>query len=109
MTREVNARDALSDRFGRPVTNARISLNSSSSCNFRYIHCHMEGIKSFSSTLMTADEIERVVRVLFGFGVDTVKLTGGEPMLRPDILEVVKKLKPVGFREISMTTNGTRF
>lgn len=69
----------------------------------------MEGIKSFSSTLMTADEIERVVRVLFGFGVDTVKLTGGEPMLRPDILEVVKKLKPVGFREISMTTNGTRF
>ncbi len=69
----------------------------------------MEGIKSFSSRLMTAHEMQSVVRVLFGFGVHTVKLTGGEPMLRPDILEVVKKLKPVGFREISMTTNGTRF
>ena len=107
--RGVNARHALTDRFARPVTNARISLNSSSNCNFRCIHCHMEGIKSVSSTLMTADEIQRVVRVLFGFGVEAVKLTGGEPMLRRDILEVVQKLKAVGVREISMTTNGTRF
>ena len=107
--RGVNARHALTDRFGRPVTNARISLNSSSNCNFRCIHCHMEGIKSVSSTLMTADEIQRVVRVLFGFGVEAVKLTGGEPMLRRDILQVVKKLEAVGLREISMTSNGTRF
>ena len=102
-------RHALSDRFGRPVTNARISLNSSSSCNFRCIHCHMEGIKSAPSALMTADEIERAVRVLYAFGVDAVKLTGGEPMLRRDILQIVKKLKAVGLRDISMTTNGTRF
>jgi cyclic pyranopterin phosphate synthase len=68
----------------------------------------MEGIKSASSTLMTADEIQRVVRILAGFGIEAVKLTGGEPMLRQDILEIVEKLKNVGVREISMTTNGTR-
>jgi len=106
---EANARPVLSDRFGRPITNARISLNSSSTCNFRCIHCHMEGVRSASSTLMTADEIQRVVRILFSHGIEAVKLTGGEPMLRPDILEIVQKLKSVGLREISMTTNGTRF
>jgi cyclic pyranopterin phosphate synthase len=69
----------------------------------------MEGIRSGPSTLMAADEIQRVVRILHGFGVDAVKLTGGEPMLRQDVLEVVEKLKAVNVREISMTTNGTRF
>jgi len=69
----------------------------------------MEGIKSAPSTLMTADEIQRVLRILSYFGIDVVKLTGGEPMLRQDILEIVEKLKGVDLREISMTTNGTRF
>jgi len=105
----VNTCTALSDRFGRPVTNARISLNSSSRCNFRCIHCHMEGIKSVPSTFMTADEIQRVVGIMSRFGINAVKLTGGEPMLRPDILEIVTKLKSVGLREISMTSNGMGF
>ncbi len=105
----VNASPVLSDRFGRRVTNARISLNSSSRCNFKCIHCHMEGVKSVPSTLMTADEIHRVVGIMSRFGVNAVKLTGGEPMLRPDILEIVTKLKSVGLREISMTTNGMGF
>jgi cyclic pyranopterin phosphate synthase len=69
----------------------------------------MEGIKSSQSILMTADEIQRVLDVLSRFGVEVVKLTGGEPMLRPDILDIVQKLKAVDLREISMTTNGTRF
>ena len=103
-----NVPPVITDRFGRPITNARISLNSSSTCNFRCIHCHMEGVKSASSILMTADEIQRVVRILSNYGIEAVKLTGGEPMLRPDVLEIVQKLKRVGLREISMTTNGTR-
>jgi len=102
-------RSVLTDRYGRPVTNARISLNSSSRCNFRCIHCHMEGVKSAPSEMMTADEIQRVTRVITRFGVEGVKLTGGEPMLRQDIVEIVQKLKVLGLREISMTTNGTRF
>jgi cyclic pyranopterin phosphate synthase len=58
---------------------------------------------------MTPDEMQRVVRLLHVFGVDAVKLTGGEPMLRQEILEIVEKVKAVGIHEISMTTNGTRF
>jgi cyclic pyranopterin phosphate synthase len=58
---------------------------------------------------MTADEIQRVLRILSYFGIDVVKLTGGEPMLRQDILEIVEKLKGLDLREISMTTNGTHF
>jgi GTP 3',8-cyclase len=69
----------------------------------------MEGIKSSSSILITADEVQRILSILFRFGIDAVKLTGGEPMLRQDIVEIVKRLKSVGLREISMTTNGTRF
>ena len=69
----------------------------------------MEGIKSAPSTVMTADEIQRVVRILSRFGVDAVKLTGGEPMLREEISEIVQKLNGLSLREISMTTNGTRF
>lgn len=56
---------------------------------------------------MTADEIQRTVRILSRFGVDAVKLTGGEPMLRRDIIEIVRKLRALDLREISMTTNGT--
>jgi cyclic pyranopterin phosphate synthase len=69
----------------------------------------MEGIKKTVSASMTPDEIQRVVRIMARHGVETVKLTGGEPMLRPDILEIVAKLKRVGIREISMATNGTGF
>lgn len=58
---------------------------------------------------MTADEIQRIVHIMSRFDVDAVKLTGGEPMLRPDIVEIVRKLKALGLREISMTTNGTHF
>lgn len=100
---------ALVDRWGRPVTGVRISLNSSERCNYKCIFCHSEGIYDDPENLMTPDEIERIVRILYKFGIDTVKLTGGEPMLRNDIVEIVKRIKNIGIKEISMTTNGTRF
>lgn len=99
----------LVDRWGRPVTGVRISLNSSERCNYRCIFCHSEGIYNDPEDLMTPEEIERIVRVLYKFGVMTVKLTGGEPMLRKDIVEIIRRIKSVGVKEISMTTNGTRF
>jgi len=67
----------------------------------------MEGVKSSPSESMTAAEIQRIVHIISRFGVDAVKLTGGEPMLRPDIVEIVRGLEALGLREISMTTNGT--
>ena len=57
---------------------------------------------------MTPEEIQRIVGVAASFNVRKVKLTGGEPLLRSDILEIVKRIKSVpGISEVSMTTNGT--
>jgi len=99
----------LVDRWGRPVTGVRISLNSSERCNYKCIFCHSEGIYDDPEDLMSPEEIERIVKILYKFGISSVKLTGGEPMLRKDIIEIIKRIKRIGIKEISMTTNGTRF
>lgn len=96
------------DRYGRPVRGARISLNSSGHCNFRCVFCHKEGIYTDSDKLMTPEEIGRIVKILKRFGVEYIKLTGGEPMLRNDILDILDEIKAMDMTEISMTTNGTR-
>lgn len=57
---------------------------------------------------MTATEIGRIIRVLTRFGIEYAKLTGGEPLLRSDIVEIVREVKDAGIKELSMTTNGTR-
>lgn len=58
---------------------------------------------------MSAEEIEFTLRLLRKFGVRGVKITGGEPMLRSDIVEIVRRIKGLGYEDISMVTNGTRF
>jgi len=99
----------LIDRYGRPVTGLRISLNSSTRCNFGCIFCHMEGIPNGDpSGEMSPSEIQRIVGLLRTQGADKVKLTGGEPMLRRDITAIVNRLGKLGLTDLSMTTNGTR-
>lgn len=98
---------AIVDPFGRTVTQARISLNGSSMCNFKCNFCHKEGIEESNGSLMTPEEIERITRIMSLFGVNRIKLTGGEPMLRRDIVEIVERISRVGLKEISLTTNGT--
>lgn len=57
---------------------------------------------------MALEEIRRIVGVAVSFGVTKVKLTGGEPLIRSDILEIVKRISSIqGVSEVSMTTNGT--
>ncbi|MEM0090461.1 MAG: GTP 3',8-cyclase MoaA [Nitrososphaerota archaeon] len=96
------------DRYSRPINGVRISLTPSTKCNFRCIFCHMEGVYEDVETMMTPEEIERIMKVLKKFGINSVKLTGGEPMLRNDIVEIIERLHNLGFKDISMTTNGTR-
>lgn len=98
----------LIDRFGRPVTGVRISVNSTSSCNLNCIFCHREGEERGKEVLMNPEEIERIARVLKEFEVEKVKLTGGEPTLRVDIVEIVERLGRLGLDDLSMTTNGYR-
>lgn len=92
----------LKDPFNRPVSNLRVSLTPK--CNLSCIYCHREGEKDPEASL-TAAEIAEVFRVAAGFGIRSIKLTGGEPLLRPDLIEIVKSV-PSGV-ESSITTNGT--
>jgi cyclic pyranopterin phosphate synthase len=92
----------LIDRFNRRITNLRISVTDK--CNLRCFYCHKEGQFSNTGVEMTPEEIKEIALVFRELGVKKVKITGGEPLLRRDIVEIIS-LMP-SFEEISMTTNG---
>jgi len=95
----------ICDNYGRPTTNLRISVTQK--CNLTCPYCHREGQAS-ASTEMSVEEILRITQTALSLGVSRVKLTGGEPLLRPDIVQIVKGIAKLrGLRELSMTTNGT--
>ncbi|MGI0131734.1 MAG: GTP 3',8-cyclase MoaA [Thermoplasmata archaeon] len=94
----------MRDRYGRETTDLRISLTQR--CNLRCVFCHMEG-QPVASEELSAGEIETIVRAATRVGIDRVKLTGGEPTLRTDIVEIVQRLSPL-VREVSLTTNGLK-
>ncbi|HVP24159.1 MAG TPA: GTP 3',8-cyclase MoaA [Conexivisphaerales archaeon] len=96
----------LIDRYNRPVTALRIALTPE--CNFDCVFCHNEGFVGHAKDLLTATEIARVASILMQFGVRKVKLTGGEPMTRSDIVEITQKLGALRPDDLAMTTNGTR-
>jgi cyclic pyranopterin phosphate synthase len=98
----------LKDNCGRPLLNLRVAVTRK--CNLRCSYCHGEGEQKseYSNSEMTADEITRVIRIAVDLGVKGTKLTGGEPLMRRDIVEIVKKVAATrGLTDLSMTTNGT--
>jgi len=98
----------LVDSFGRIHTDLRISLTDR--CNLRCVYCMPAEGMHFQdrSEHLRTEEIVRFARVARMLGVRTVRVTGGEPLLRPDIVDVVYRLNAVGFDELSLTTNGSR-
>lgn len=97
----------LVDRFGRVHDYLRISLTDK--CNLRCVYCMpAEGMTFMeNSKQMTFDEIESVVKVLAPLGVRKLRLTGGEPLVRPHVEELVKRLSSIpGIEDIALTTNG---
>ena len=99
----------LEDEFDREVTGIRVSLTDR--CNFDCVYCHNEGLGDTRGPMepddneMTADDVVRLLEVVEGLGVEKVKFTGGEPMLRQDVAEIIRRT-PDSI-EVSMTTNGT--
>ncbi|WP_016731793.1 GTP 3',8-cyclase MoaA [Saccharolobus islandicus] len=91
------------DRFGRPLEDLRITLTHV--CNFECFFCHMEGEEG-DNYILSKEDILLVAKVAKNFGINSVKLTGGEPTLRRDLVEIVRGLKQLGYRDVSMTTNG---
>lgn len=99
----------LVDGFGREVTGVRISLTDR--CNFDCVYCHNEGLGDTRGPMepqddeMNTDDVVRFLEVAEEFDVSEVKLTGGEPMLRDDLEEIVRRTPDS--MEVSLTTNGT--
>ena len=97
----------LYDSYHRRIDYFRISVTDR--CNLRCIYCADGSTLHLPrSEVLTYEEIERLVRVSSGLGVRAVRLTGGEPLLRPEVLRLVSMLRRVpGIDDVSMTTNGT--
>jgi cyclic pyranopterin phosphate synthase len=98
----------LKDNYGRPLLNLRITLTRP--CNLHCSFCHAEGEDKLAENHveMTADEVVRIANVAVRLGVSRIKLTGGEPLLRKDIVQIVRGIASIsGLEELSMTTNGT--
>jgi cyclic pyranopterin phosphate synthase len=99
----------LVDGHGRELTGVRVSLTDR--CNFDCVYCHNEGLGDTRGPMepaddeMSTDDVVRFLEVAAEFDVDSVKFTGGEPMLREDLEEIVRRA-PEGM-ETSLTTNGT--
>ncbi len=96
----------LVDRFGRPLKNLRISVTAR--CNYRCIYCHNEGVDRAVRDFLEPRDLEAIARVAVGLGIDEFKLTGGEPLIRDDIVEIVAAIARARPRDLSMTTNGSR-
>ena len=98
---------ALRDPHGRTIDYLRISLTPK--CNFKCFYCRPQGdcLPGDYPALLTRAEIETIVRVAAGLGIRKIRLTGGEPLLKPDLLPILRSIAATpGITDISLTTNG---
>lgn len=96
-----SSKDLLTDRFGRTVTSLRISLTNR--CNLDCIYCHSEGDEGTRNE-MTVEMIAQIVDTASKFGVNKVKFSGGEPLVRKDFEDILRALPEL--KDVSVTTNG---
>ncbi len=99
---------SLVDSFGRKHTYLRISVTDK--CNLRCFYCipHDGIVWKRREELLDFDELTRVARIFAALGIDKIRLTGGEPMMRKDLVKLIAMLSPIpGLRTLAMTTNAT--
>ncbi|HXN74601.1 MAG TPA: GTP 3',8-cyclase MoaA [Candidatus Acidoferrales bacterium] len=96
----------LADKFGRQITDLRISVTDR--CNFRCVYCRSANPENHIAehALLEWDEYERLARILVGMGIRKIRVTGGEPLVRPGVEDFIGRLKALGVQDLSMTTNG---
>lgn len=98
---------ALVDRFGRQVRYVRLSVTDR--CDFRCVYCMSEKMTFLPrDQVLTLEEIGRIASVFTSLGVDKIRLTGGEPLVRRDLLELVDYIGTLGLKDFTMTTNGSQ-
>ncbi|HHZ89668.1 TPA: GTP 3',8-cyclase MoaA [Candidatus Poribacteria bacterium] len=96
----------LVDRFNRIATNLRVSVTDV--CNLRCTYCMSEDMQFIDkSKIMTFDEIDQLIRIAVGLGVNKVRITGGEPLVRPNLSDLILRVLEIdGIKDVSLTTNG---
>lgn len=99
----------LRDSYNRPIRDLRVSLTDR--CNFRCFYClpHGEPPIAPKEQMLSFEEIEYVCEIFVSLGIEKIRLTGGEPMLRRDIETIIGKLsrlKSSGLQDLALTTNG---
>ncbi len=98
----------MTDSYGRVHDDLRISVTDR--CNLRCTYCMSEEGMTFlpPAALLSIEEIVRVARVAKGLGVSSIRLTGGEPLVRKGLPDLVAELAAIGFEDLALTTNGMR-
>ncbi|MCD4703411.1 MAG: GTP 3',8-cyclase MoaA [Methanosarcinaceae archaeon] len=94
--------DLLTDTYGRTIKSLRMSITNR--CNLDCIYCHNEG-DTGNGKEMSVETISNIVNVAAGFGVNKIKFSGGEPLVRRDFEDIISSLPSM--KDISVTTNGT--
>ena len=104
-------KSTITDKLSRPIKDLRISVTDR--CNFRCTYCMPEQIYGHrykfinKSSLLTFEEIITITEILVEMGVQKVRLTGGEPLLRDKIEDLISPLANIpGIKELTLTTNG---
>ena len=95
--------NVVHDKYERPILSLRITLTNR--CNVNCLYCHHDGMVK-SKDEMTSDELYTICKIAKKIGVRKIRLSGGEPLLKKDIIEIVQKIASLDFKDISMTTNG---
>ena len=93
----------VKDKYERPILSLRITLTNR--CNVNCLYCHHDGMVK-STEEMTPDEVYTICKIAKQIGVQKIRLSGGEPLLKKDIVETVEKISDLNFKDISLTTNG---
>ena len=97
----------MKDKFGREIDYLRVSVTDN--CNLRCIYCMDEKNNTFlkGDEKLTDDEIYKVIKASASLGIKKIRITGGEPLVRPNIVKLISKINAIqGIEEIYLTTNG---
>jgi cyclic pyranopterin phosphate synthase len=99
----------LKDKFGREIRDLRISVTDR--CNFSCVYCKSADRQNYfpHRELLSWGEFLRLSRILVGLGIRKVRVTGGEPLLRPGVVDFISRLRQIdGLKDVAITTNGYR-
>ncbi|HCU90007.1 MAG TPA: GTP 3',8-cyclase MoaA [Gammaproteobacteria bacterium] len=105
---EKTARETLVDKFGRRVNYVRISVTDR--CDFRCVYCMSEDMQFVPrAKILTLEELKQIATAFVELGVEKIRITGGEPLVRRNVLKLLRDIAQLeGLRELTITTNGSQ-